>query len=249
MYGSSKPNMMAYDLVNIYDHNLNEIPVDSLMNQYDLPKFLSIRGKTADDATPIIWEVQRYLSDIKYEASMDKKEKNTKTQTYEGKNIKIDTTDDTYKNNVIQLLTLLNPTRFTEYSTWLNIVWFMRKCGFDDDAIHTVSQIGSNYSENGVNQAIRTLDPEKCILNIGTLFYYLKEDVDTQTYNSIITLFKNTKVEIVPLPDIKADENINLNNIGSYLPRLEKADVVCIRSNMMTDQTKIFNEITFSYEI
>ena len=57
----------------------------------------------------------------------------------------------------------------------------MRKCGFDDEAIHTMSQNGSNYSENGVNQAIRTLDPEKCILNIGTLFYYLKEDVDTQT--------------------------------------------------------------------
>ena len=62
--------MMAYDLVNIYDHDLNEIPV-TLMNKEDLPKLLSIRGKTADDATPIIWEVQRYLSDIKYEASMD----------------------------------------------------------------------------------------------------------------------------------------------------------------------------------
>ena len=114
MDGSSKPNMMAYDLLNIYDHNLNEIPVDTCMNKYDLSKFLSIRGKTADDATPIIWEVQRYLSDIKYEASMDKKEKKTKKQTYEGKKIKIDTTNDAYKNNVIKLLTLLNPTRFTE---------------------------------------------------------------------------------------------------------------------------------------
>ncbi len=105
MYGSSKPNMMAYDLVNIYDPNLNEIPVDTFMNQYDLSKFLSIRGKTADDATPIIWEIQRYLNDIKYEASMDKNEKKIKKQTYEGKNIKIDTTNDSYKNNVIQLLT------------------------------------------------------------------------------------------------------------------------------------------------
>ena len=41
----------------------------------------------------------------------------------------------------------------------------MCKCGLDDEAIHTMSQIGSNYSETGVNQAIRTLDPEKCILN------------------------------------------------------------------------------------
>ena len=124
----------------------------------------------------------------------------------------------------------------------------MRKCGFDDEAIHTMSQNGSNYSENGVNQAIRALDPEKCIVNIGTLFYYLKEDVDTQTYNSIITLFKNAKVEIVPLPDIKADENINLNNIGSYLPRLEKADVVCIRSNMMTYKTQNLKELTQHYK-
>ena len=36
---------MAYDLVNIYDHDLNEIPVDTFMNKYDLSKFLSIRGK------------------------------------------------------------------------------------------------------------------------------------------------------------------------------------------------------------
>ena len=69
---------MAYDLVNIYDHDLYEIPVDTFMNKYDLSKFISIRGKTADDATPIIWEVQRYLSDIKHEASMDEKEKKTK---------------------------------------------------------------------------------------------------------------------------------------------------------------------------
>ena len=69
MYGSCKAqknddgkyySMRTYVLVNIYDHNLNEIPVDTFMNKYDLPKFLSIRGKTAGDATPIIWEVQRY---------------------------------------------------------------------------------------------------------------------------------------------------------------------------------------------
>ena len=80
MYGSSKPNM----IVNIYDNDLNEIPV-TFMKKEDLPTFLSIRGKTADDATPIIWEVQRYLSDIKYEASMDKKEKNTKNRLMKGR--------------------------------------------------------------------------------------------------------------------------------------------------------------------
>ena len=32
-------NMQAYELVNIYDHNLNEIPVETFMNKYDFPKF------------------------------------------------------------------------------------------------------------------------------------------------------------------------------------------------------------------
>ena len=47
---------------------------------------------------------------------------------------------------------------------------------------------------------------------------------------------------------MKADENINLNNIGSYLPRLEKADLVSIRSDMMTYKTQNLKELTQHYK-
>ena len=51
----------------------------------------------------------------------------------------------------------------------------MRKCGFDDEAIHTMSHFGSNYSENGVNQAIRTLDPENAYSILELFFITLKK--------------------------------------------------------------------------
>lgn len=44
-------------------------------------------------------------------------------------------------------------------------------------------------------------------------------------------------IEYNNFPSIKADEIINKNDIGSYSPAFSKADVVAIRSNMMTYKT------------
>jgi hypothetical protein len=49
--------------------------------------------------------------------------------------------------------------------------------------------------------------------------------------------------DTIKLDNIKPNEVINKNNIGSYLPRLEKADVVCVRSNMMTYKTQRLKEL------
>ena len=49
---------------------------------------------------------------------------------------------------------------------------------------------------------------------------------------------QNKSVSKIPLETINADEVINCDNIGSYIPRLERADIVCMRSNMMTFKTQ-----------
>ena len=48
--------------------------------------------------------------------------------------------------------------------------------------------------------------------------------------------------DTIYLENINPDEVINQNNIGSYIPRLDKADVVCVRSNMMTFKTENLKE-------
>lgn len=47
---------------------------------------------------------------------------------------------------------------------------------------------------------------------------------------------------------LNPNEVINQNDIGSYIPRLEKADVVCMRSNMMTYKTQNLKELFSTYK-
>lgn len=50
------------------------------------------------------------------------------------------------------------------------------------------------------------------------------------------------------LDNIHANEVINQNNIGSYLPRLAKSDIVFMRSNMMTFKTQNLKELLPLYK-
>ena len=50
------------------------------------------------------------------------------------------------------------------------------------------------------------------------------------------------------LDNLREDETINQNNIGSYLPRLNKADIVMLRSNMMTFKTQNLPELFKHYK-
>lgn len=62
--------------------------------------------------------------------------------------------------------------------------------------------------------------------------------------------FKDEKEEFttLKLDNIHADEVINQNNIGSYIPRLAKADHVFMRSNMMTYKTQNLKELLPLYK-
>ena len=52
----------------------------------------------------------------------------------------------------------------------------------------------------------------------------------------------------VSLDDLREDETINLNNIGSYMTRLSKAEIVMLRSNMMTFKTQNLIELFTHYK-
>jgi hypothetical protein len=55
------------------------------------------------------------------------------------------------------------------------------------------------------------------------------------------------KFETIKLDNIHPDEVINQNNIGSYVPRLDKADIVMMRSNMRTYKTDNLKELLEIY--
>ena len=58
----------------------------------------------------------------------------------------------------------------------------------------------------------------------------------------------NKEFTSLKLDNIHPNEVINQNNIGSYLPRLEKADIVFMRSNMMTFKTENLIELLPLYK-
>ena len=47
----------------------------------------------------------------------------------------------------------------------------------------------------------------------------------------------------IKLDNIYPDECVNQNDVGSYMPRLNKADIVLVRSNMMTYKTQNLKEV------
>lgn len=237
LYGSCKPSLPAYKLTDIYNSKLEII--QNKINNDDLPEFLSIRNKTIE--TQLLETIKPDL--LKLSETTKQKNKNNVNSC-----INIETDD--YKNNVLYLLSNLNETCWNTYDMWLNIIWFMYKCGINEDNIHEYSQkydTNNKYDADSVNKHLERYNKDKCELNIGTMFYYLKKyGCDSNIYNKCLSLFNNTT--IIPLEDINADEMINLNNIGSYLPRLEKADIVCVRSNMMTYKTQNLKELVNHYK-
>jgi hypothetical protein len=70
----------------------------------------------------------------------------------------------------------------------------------------------------------------------------------TKIFHKVLGIQYNESDDYIKLDNIKPDEIIDQNNIGSYIPRLEKADVVCMRSNMMTFKTQNLKELMGLYK-
>jgi hypothetical protein len=241
IYGSCKPDLASYELTYIYNDKLEQIK--NTINTEDLPEFLSIRNKKI--VTPLLEEVEAIL--LKEIENSKNKEKNKEINKNKNINSFVNIETDEYKNNVLYLVTQLNNKCWKEYDTWRNIIWFMYKCGISEDIIDNLCVNYDGYTQGSVNRHLQHYDKDKCDISIGTIFFYLKEyGCDIEIYNKCVKLFKN--VNIIPLEDINANEKINCNNIGSYVPRLEQADIVCLRSNMMTYKTQNLKELVEKYK-
>ena len=172
LYGSCKPLLPEYKLTDIYNHLLENI--EKPTDESNLTEFLSIRGKTT--ATPLFKDVE---DDLLYEQSQLNKDK---TKTYK----QIDNIEsDDYKNNLLYLLSNLNDKCYDDFETWRNIMWFMYKNGLDAAYMHEYSSRSNKYGDGEcVNKLINSYDANKCNVNIGTMFYYMKtHGCDINIYN------------------------------------------------------------------
>jgi len=137
----------------------------------------------------------------------------------------------------------LNEGRFEEYASCIRLIWLACKLDLSRDQIQQLSSKASNYSEDWTDSTINQFDDVKCTLTEGTLHEFLMQD-NKERYDELVPKSKRFKHKTIPLDPISnPDESIELNNIGSYIPRFEKKKCIAIRSNMMTFKTQNMKEL------
>lgn len=97
-------------------------------------------------------------------------------------------------NEVKDIFNSINSSRWELYESWRTLIWLALKLGLTDGDIHEYSQDANNYDEDATNRMINGYTPERCNISIGTLFFYLKQDVDNKTYNKLVKPYIQDKI-------------------------------------------------------
>ena len=93
--------------------------------------------------------------------------------------------NDTFsENEVINMFKHLSVKRWDDYATCLNLIWLGIKYGLTNDDIHLFCKQSDKYSDEWVNNTIEKY--QFCNFTIGTVKYFLRQDVDKETYNTIV---------------------------------------------------------------
>ena len=87
------------------------------------------------------------------------------------------------ENNL--LFNHLSEKRWDDFNMCRNLIWIAVKMSLSERDIHMYCRKSSKYNEKWVQRIIRDTDRESK-LGIGTLLYYLREDVDRETYYSLL---------------------------------------------------------------
>jgi len=164
------------------------------------------------------------------------------------------------EEDVKALISILSPHRATgSRSDWLQIGWILFNVSNGAPSFLKIwKDFSSSYEFYDENICDKEWDKaQNKGLLIGTLHRLAKIDnpeayskliLNSNIYTRIVDELENKDFKIIPLDNIRPNEIIDVNNIGSYVPRLEKADIVMMRSNMMTFKTQNLKELFNSYK-
>lgn len=187
MYGSKKPNSMAYTVTckYIYDcetRSLNQVE-DYIPNHKDLVEILSIRNKY--EATPIKIEKETEVKEFEKIALEKKKAKMQSTTSN-----MLQTSYNTRRNettnleHIQKLVDILNPNRAETYHGWIQVGWCLRN--IDHRLLDTwieFSKKSSKFVDGECEKMWRFMRDDG--LGIGTLYMWAKQD-NPEAYKEIM---------------------------------------------------------------
>jgi phage/plasmid-associated DNA primase len=95
------------------------------------------------------------------------------------------------ENKVIHstnIIDLIDVQYIDDFDTWLRIVWAMKKEGFPEETIKSMSKRSTNYSDEGFKNVYEK-SPSNINISHGTLNYYAKLSNKTEYYEIIKTKY------------------------------------------------------------
>lgn len=121
------------------------------------------------------------------------------------------------ENEITTMFDHLSVKRWEDRQNCVSLIWLGKKLGLTDGDIHKYCKISKKYTYQWVNNIIenRKADDE-CNLTMGTLKFYLREDVDNDTYTKIVP--KNTSFQDI----LKMKEKDRTEDQKKYMEKIFK---------------------------
>ena len=130
-------------------------------------------------------------------------------------------------NESIELFKKLSPIRFTEYDSWRDLIWLMKKQNIPDIEIHKLSATAPNYSEEATDKLINEFDQTKNISTLGTLFHFLRIDMPNEEYNILTRPYIIERVldkQIESLFELYETKFVKIQDIPSIVKYVQDID-------------------------
>ena len=158
----------------------------------------------------------------------------------------IDLTDNEYKN----LFDHLDVCRWDDYDTCLSLIWLAKKLNLSNSDIHSLCAKSEKYSLEWV-QNIIDRRREDCPFTISTLLYYLKQDVDCDTFKNIVPPISNNYEKIKKIMKKRRTEEQQkfFENINNKIISQQIESLFDYKNNKFISKQDIPTDIEFVQDI
>ena len=113
--------------------------------------------------------------------------------------------NDLHNEEVLRMFEYIDTKRWDNYQTCIELIWLGKKLRLSDKDIHELCSQSVKYDDDWVQSVINNRKNDKwCPFTIGTLIYYLKQDVDDKTFNRIVP--KNNTFEEINQKEKRTEE-------------------------------------------
>ena len=141
--------------------------------------------------------------------------------------------------------------RWDDYDTCLSLIWLGKKFNMTDADIHLYCSKSEKYTFNWVQSTIDRRR-EDCPFNIGTLLYYLKQDVNAEVFKRIVPANTESTYQVIKKKNSSRrtqEEKDYLENVNNLIIKRQIDSLFAYNENAYIKIKIIPNNIPFVQDI